>query len=203
MVEIKYTQIVVYDHGVQNVINYKDIEEHFNDKFIKGLKFCPLECGKKISLQEIQNHYDSCENVLLQCPKAHCQKVVQRKDLHDHGCSGGYPCITKDGKHPELHRCKCFAVCELCLQVVEATKNIDENILNTECGLFCKSCDQVIVKIHPSFVGNDTVVACFDCKKIHAHKEKDCACKLVITDCAIFGNGCKNLEYIREGHDVD
>lgn len=26
---------------------------------------------------------------------------------------------------------------------------------------------------------------------------------MTITDCAIFGSGCKKLEYMREGHDVD
>jgi hypothetical protein len=50
-------------------------------------------------------------------------------------------CITIDGKHPHLHRCKCFAVCELCLEVVENTKDIDSGILKTECGLYCKNCE--------------------------------------------------------------
>ena len=110
---------------------------------------------------------------------------MKRKELKTHECVQGYPCITNDGKHPHLYRCKCFAVCELCLQVVENTKDIESSILNTECGLYCKNCKTVIVKTHSGFVGNDSVVACFDCKKVHFHKKDQCACELEITNCAI------------------
>ena len=51
-IKIDSTLIAVQDLGEQMFIEYKGIQAHFEDRFIKGVRQCPLECGIKLSIKQ-------------------------------------------------------------------------------------------------------------------------------------------------------